>query len=1173
MARKRLQKVFALLLTASMAMSLMSVGAAADETGEEARGTIEIKVGQTQEITDYGVHDAESGQEESWHSSNEDVVIVDSADGTVTVTGVGEDTATITHTYYTAEIQAELMFADPADDSDQSLPDGEGSTSDGEGSTSDGEGSTSDGEGSTSDGEGSTSDGEGSTSDGEGSTSDGEGSTSDGEGSTSDGEGGTSDGEGSTSDGEGSTSDGEGSTPDGEGSTPDGEGSTPDGGEEPRYEQHVEYWEVVVTASEESGTDFGELTDSGEGWEWYEETATLVLTADTGDYPGSSSTRYPWQAYSADITSAYAEGIHMGKYVLNDLSNLTDVTFVDCEMSAGSVMGCEKLETATFRRCDLGVDCIRSADKLTQLTLEDCGDLEDYAFQNLKATNLNFTIINGGRIGGSAFYNVGFENVTITGGELGFAEDVYNNETYYYAVFDGAWWQPDATLTMNQVDMPSDLMGSFSWCDIPDHLVLNGCKVGYDAFSYANNLPTTLEMTDCEVGSQAFSLLTDGALESGDDRLKSVSITGGTIAQLAFCNNVGLTSLTLQDVEQIETAAFSGCSGLTEVIVKGDTYLSNAAFRGCTALERAVLDGEVELEQDVFASCPALKEIVITGTELRGILGSGSVPETAQLVVDFSKVTFIDDSYFRNCKALQGELDLSNVQYIGYHAFSGCTGITKLIVSDDAQLEYSDIFPNVIENWSDRVSAILDGKFQLEEADRIDAIAPDGWTSTRTGAYNSTVNYGDTQLTKEAKWADEDCTVADVQIKAYYSVPQQMDFVFVLDCTDSMSVIGNPDGDQYAKFYDMQSKLLDVSEELMTTAGYDCKVAFTGYGETDSFNSGWFTSADEAQDYIWGITDYKSLTNISLGLAEAQKLVEGNTGRNTAVILISDGTPHKGNQDFPSDMTYYGYDQAAAIKAAGADIYGVLHAITGGVITDKAEEVMTTICGEGNYFTAYDTEGFSQAINDAISVSYGEFVLTDTVDPAFTLDESTIQASCGEVEITTDSNGNTVLVWTIRGMPFMVHTLTFQETLNQVDNAYPTGDFDTNEGDAQLIPEGGDPVNAVETPVLPREDTQEPTDPGENPDPGDDDDDDDDDDRPENPGTDIPDEDTPTTDVPGTDIPDEDTPTTEIPEEDPPMAEAPKTGDFSALWLALTGLSGSGLAAVTFLGRKKRDEE
>ena len=91
---------------------------------------------------------------------------------------------------------------------------------------------------------------------------------------------------------------------------------------------------------------------------------------------------------------------------------------------------------------------------------------------------------------------------------------------------------------------------------------------------------------------------------------------------------------------------------------------------------------------------------------------------------------------------------------------------------------------------------------------------------------------------------------------------------------------------------------------------------------------------------------------------------------------------------------------------------------------------------------------------------------------------------------------------------------------------------------------------------------------------GGDDDDDDDDDG----GTNIPDENTPTTDVPGTDIPDENTPTTDVPGtdlEDPdvPLADVPKTGDMSALWLALSALSGTGLAGVTFLGRKKRDEE
>ncbi len=70
----------------------------------------------------------------------------------------------------------------------------------------------------------------------------------------------------------------------------------------------------------------------------------------------------------------------------------------------------------------------------------------------------------------------------------------------------------------------------------------------------------------------------------------------------------------------------------------------------------------------------------------------------------------------------------------------------------------------------------------------------------------------------------------------------------------------------------------------------------------------------------------------------------------------------------------------------------------------------------------------------------------------------------------------------------------------------------------------------------------------------------------------IPDDPTPTD--PGTVIPDDPTPAdpgTDIPEENPPKADAPKTGDLSLLWLALTGLSGSGLAALSI--RRKRDEE
>lgn len=49
-------------------------------------------------------------------------------------------------------------------------------------------------------------------------------------------------------------------------------------------------------------------------------------------------------------------------------------------------------------------------------------------------------------------------------------------------------------------------------------------------------------------------------------------------------------------------------------------------------------------------------------------------------------------------------------------------------------------------------------------------------------------------------------------------------------------------------------------------------------------------------------------------------------------------------------------------------------------------------------------------------------------------------------------------------------------------------------------------------------------------------------------------------------------PATEIPEEEIPMAEVPKTGDSAALWLALSGISGSGLTAMSLLGRKKRED-
>ena len=70
--------------------------------------------------------------------------------------------------------------------------------------------------------------------------------------------------------------------------------------------------------------------------------------------------------------------------------------------------------------------------------------------------------------------------------------------------------------------------------------------------------------------------------------------------------------------------------------------------------------------------------------------------------------------------------------------------------------------------------------------------------------------------------------------------------------------------------------------------------------------------------------------------------------------------------------------------------------------------------------------------------------------------------------VSEDENGNTVLTWTITNAPFEEHTLSFKENLKPDDKGIrPTGSLDTNEGDAVLYA-GSTPVNAVETPVLPR---------------------------------------------------------------------------------------------------------
>ena len=686
-----------------------------------------------------------------------------------------------------------------------------------------------------------------------------------------------------------------------------------------------------------------------------------------------------------------------------------------------------------------------------------------------------------------------------------------STEDYTTSTYKNRPWQQYADTAEKIVIDNSDIyIGNYAFYNFSSviNLEINNCgDIGKYAFQNCLKLENVTIKNCGNIGSYAFGNLMYLSGWGVDESIKTVVIENcGEIGDYAFGALPALESVKIDNCTAIKTGAFTRCSALKSLSIANCSTIGDSAFDystsltsfyldGCESIGSGILNGSsvesIELENCSiigdyafqnchslktltdcgsignysFGGCENLTDVTITNLDTIGedsfaIHDEGVYSSLTNLTLH--NVRYISSGAFENCTKLTS-VDLDGCEYLGGNAFSGCTNLTDIVVPDYIRLGYSDIFVNFPDIMA-RMEAILDGQFDLESAEAIDEILPQGWTSYQIGEQNSAVSYeGDTQLTKEAKWSDEDKTIADVLIQAYYTAERQMDFVFVADCSNSMAGIGN-DYDMNSKFYDMQSKLLDVTEQLLTTPGYDCKVAYATFGESESSASQFYgtTELSDAQDFITNdIVDYKSNTNYSSGLAQALELVKSNQGRNTTVIFISDGQPYGGTT---TPDSYYGTEEAAAIKAAGVQIIGVLQSVS-----DSEEETaaanMQAICD--NVFVSKDTQGFSEAVNDAIANAYGTYTLTDTVDSDFELDESSIQVSAGNIALGEDENGNTTITWTIYGMPFTIHTLSFQEKIKDEDGVYPSGMFDTNE-DHALLSDGTDIVNTVATPVLSR---------------------------------------------------------------------------------------------------------
>lgn len=888
---------------------------------------------------------------------------------------------------------------------------------------------------------------------------------------TNENAGGENNNEGSGGNGSDTTGDvnselgGEGSGDEGNG-TDDGSGSEQDGGyseginevetfslEEGDGLEETENQEATTaTFDAESGT----LTVTG-----VEEINQTVLRELLNEISVSSSDVTKLEINDVKTISAAAFRSYWGSW-----NNLKTISLNNVDMVGVAAFGDSnhRIETISLNNIGtLGDEAFLQANALTSLTMTNVRNVGRSPFSYCNAlTDLHLVCGSEGigNLGVTMFYKCdGLRNVTISG-------DI---NTSFSTNTQGIFSQCKGPINLTFEDMDEVPAYVFSGNGAIQSVTFdNVSTVGANAFNGCSGITDVIFEGVTSIGSSAFS---------GCSQITTIDASGvSSIGDRAFFGCTGIEGLTLDGVKTIGERAFCGCTSIEELELNGLESISDYAFQSCTGLETISLSEIGTIGKYVLFEATGLQTINVSDMAKIGEYALSNVPslnvtmEDACIVVNITNVDTIDklafyastgiksismegvgsigDQAFRGCTNLKSIDSLSNVSgSIGGFAFYECPNLEGLTIADATKMGYVGSAADVME----RVQAILSGKFKLDNAESIKELELEGWTAGAVGQSENWDRYDNgTQLMEQARWANESEGIAEVKVDAYYTGEKQMDYIFVADLSASMANLGNP-GDNNARFYDMQSKLMDMTGKLLTTPGYDCQISIVTFGgkyvpssnKPNEFSEhcqtlGFTKNAEDVENFIIELEPWYENTDYGLGLKAALDVVnQQKEGRNTVVVFLSDGNPTaNGSGD------KYGIEAAKQITDAGVDIYGVLHSPTSSS-RDKALAAMNDVCLE--VYESQNTEEFGKAMNAAFAAVYGNNTVTIPVNAA-DFDVSNLSATAGNV-----SYADGVITWTLEGMPFTQHSLTYSLTLkDELKSRVGTYTYNINNGAAHF---------------------------------------------------------------------------------------------------------------------------
>ena len=409
------------------------------------------------------------------------------------------------------------------------------------------------------------------------------------------------------------------------------------------------------------------------------------------------------------VTGLTAHGKTLSSIVIpNSVTSIGNHAFHSCNSLTSVVIGnsVTSIGNDAFYYCDnlTSVYYAGTIDSWAQIEFNDCFSTPLYYAKNLYingelVTEANITTAT--KINEYAFYNCSSLTSVIIGDSV---------TTIYYSAFAGC--------PIESVTMPTTAISYIPKSNLKTVVITSGESIDERAFYNCDSLISVVILDSVvSIGNSAFGscnsltsvVIGNSVISVGDYAfeycyaLTNVEIGNSvtTIGSSAFTNCTSLTSIEIPNsVTSIGENAFYNCLSLTCVVIgDGVTSIGSSAFYNCNSLTSVEIgDSITTICSSAFSSCTSLTSVVIgDGVTTIGSYAFNCCNSLTSVVIG-DGVTTVGYSAFSGCPIESATMPTTAIYYIpksnlktvvitsgesiGSYAFSGCSTLTSIIISD-----------------------------------------------------------------------------------------------------------------------------------------------------------------------------------------------------------------------------------------------------------------------------------------------------------------------------------------------------------------------------------------------------------------------------------------------------------------------------------------------------------